>query len=48
VQASFRKLAALDFDVACFGHGKPFDRDASREFRVYAERRLPALERSEG
>ena len=48
VKDSFRKLAALDFDVACFGHGKPLDRDASREFRIYAERRLPALERSEG
>jgi len=40
VKESFRKLAALDFDVACFGHGKPLDRDASREFRLYAERRM--------
>ncbi len=35
---SFRKLAELDFDVACFGHGKPLDRDASRAFRRAAER----------
>jgi len=48
VRDSFRRLAALDFEVACFGHGKPLDRDASREFRVYVERRLPPLERSEG
>jgi glyoxylase-like metal-dependent hydrolase (beta-lactamase superfamily II)/ferredoxin len=48
VQESFRRLAALDFDVACFGHGKPLDRDASREFKIYAERRLPALARSGG
>jgi len=35
---SFRKLAALDFEVACFGHGKPFDRDASLAFRRLAEK----------
>ncbi len=38
VKASFRKLAALDFDVACFGHGPPLDRDASRAFRRLAEK----------
>ena len=31
--ASFRKLAELDFDVACFGHGPPLDKDASLAFR---------------
>ena len=35
---SFRKLAELDFEVACFGHGKPLDRDASLAFRKEAER----------
>ena len=35
---SFRKLAELDFDVACFGHGKPLDKDASRAFRRAAEK----------
>jgi glyoxylase-like metal-dependent hydrolase (beta-lactamase superfamily II) len=36
--ASFRKLAELDFDVACFGHGRPLDRDASLAFRRAAEK----------
>jgi glyoxylase-like metal-dependent hydrolase (beta-lactamase superfamily II) len=36
--ASFRKLAQLDFDVACFGHGKPLDKDASQAFRRAAEK----------
>ena len=35
---SFRKLAELEFDVACFGHGKPLDKDASLAFRRAAER----------
>ena len=35
---SFRKLAALDFDIACFGHGRPLDREASLAFRRRAER----------
>ncbi len=35
---SFRKLAELDFDVACFGHGAPLDREASLAFRRRAER----------
>ena len=35
---SFRRLAALDVDVACFGHGKPYDRDASIAFRRLAEK----------
>lgn len=35
---SFRKLAELEFEVACFGHGKPLDKDASLAFRRAAER----------
>ena len=35
---SFHKLAELDFDVACFGHGKPLDRAATLEFRRATER----------
>ena len=35
---SFRKLAALDFGVACFGHGAPLDSEASLAFRRRAER----------
>lgn len=38
VGESFRKLAQLDFDVACFGHGPPLGREASRAFRRRAER----------
>lgn len=33
---SFKKLAELDFDVACLGHGMPLDKDASLEFRRVA------------
>ena len=36
--ASFRKIAALDFDIACLGHGKPLDKDASLAFRKIAEK----------
>ena len=32
-ESSQRKLAALDFDIACFGHGKPILRDAGAAFR---------------
>ncbi len=35
---SIRKLAGLDFEVACFGHGKPMDRDASLAFRRLADK----------
>ena len=35
---SFRRLAQLDVDVVCFGHGAPLDRDASRAFRRLAEK----------
>lgn len=34
---SFRKIAQLDFDIACIGHGAPLDKDASLEFRRVAE-----------
>jgi len=37
-RASFRKLAELDFEVACFGHGPPLGREASRALRRAAER----------
>ncbi len=37
-RASFRKLAELEFDVACFGHGKPLNREASLVFRRAAEK----------
>ncbi len=33
---SFKKLAALDFEVACLGHGTPAKEDASEEFRRLA------------
>ena len=32
-QRSLKKLSALDFQVACFGHGKPILQDADRRFR---------------
>jgi glyoxylase-like metal-dependent hydrolase (beta-lactamase superfamily II) len=35
---SFRKLAALEFDVALFGHGNPLIREASLAFRRLAEK----------
>jgi glyoxylase-like metal-dependent hydrolase (beta-lactamase superfamily II) len=35
---SIRKLADLDFEVACFGHGRPLDKDASVRFRRFADR----------
>jgi glyoxylase-like metal-dependent hydrolase (beta-lactamase superfamily II) len=36
--ASFRRLAAMDFDIACFGHGDPIVRDASRVLLAAANR----------
>ena len=33
-ERSQRKLAALDFGAACFGHGKPIPRDAAKRFRA--------------
>jgi glyoxylase-like metal-dependent hydrolase (beta-lactamase superfamily II) len=35
---SIKKLAQLDFEVACFGHGLPLDRDASLKVRRLAEK----------
>ena len=35
---SFRRLAELDFEVACFGHGAPLDKEASFAFRRLAEK----------
>lgn len=35
-RASFAKLAELDFDVACFGHGAPLGKNASLAFRRLA------------
>ena len=32
-ESSQRKLASLDFDVACFGHGGPILHDAANRFR---------------
>ena len=32
-ERSIRKLAALDFDIACFGHGKPILKEAATRFR---------------
>lgn len=38
VRSSIAKLATLDFDVACFGHGRVLKGAASAKFRVLAER----------
>jgi glyoxylase-like metal-dependent hydrolase (beta-lactamase superfamily II) len=35
---SIRKLAALDFDIACFGHGGVMRKDAVIRFRRFAEK----------
>jgi glyoxylase-like metal-dependent hydrolase (beta-lactamase superfamily II) len=35
---SIRKLAALDFDIACFGHGGVMRKDAVLRFRRFAEK----------
>jgi glyoxylase-like metal-dependent hydrolase (beta-lactamase superfamily II) len=35
---SIRKLADLDFEVACFGHGRPLDKDASLRLLRFADR----------
>ena len=32
---SLSKLAQLDFEVACFGHGKAIQRDASKQFQKH-------------
>jgi glyoxylase-like metal-dependent hydrolase (beta-lactamase superfamily II) len=35
--ASFRRLADLDADIACFGHGEPVSGDAAAQLRVAAQ-----------
>jgi len=35
---SIRKIAALDFDIACFGHGGIMRKDAVLRFRRFAEK----------
>ena len=35
---SIRKLAALDFEAAFFGHGRPIDKEAALRFRRFAEK----------
>jgi glyoxylase-like metal-dependent hydrolase (beta-lactamase superfamily II) len=39
--ASLRRLAALDAEVACFGHGEPLTRDAGAELRAAAQNVAP-------
>jgi glyoxylase-like metal-dependent hydrolase (beta-lactamase superfamily II) len=34
--AFFRRLAGLDADIACFGHGEPVTRDAAAQLRMAA------------
>ncbi|TMK17332.1 MAG: MBL fold metallo-hydrolase [Actinobacteria bacterium] len=38
VRASITKLAALDFDIACFGHGRVLKGSACAKFRKLAEK----------
>ncbi|MFI5064431.1 MAG: MBL fold metallo-hydrolase [Streptosporangiales bacterium] len=33
-EASFRRLAGLDTDIACFGHGEPLTDDAASQLRT--------------
>ena len=35
---SFERLAALDIEIACFGHGEPVAQGAGAELRVAARR----------
>lgn len=35
--ASIRKIAALDFEVCCFGHGPPLMGNARQQVRLFAE-----------
>ncbi len=37
-RASIRKIAALDFDVCCFGHGPPLTENASQRVQALARR----------
>jgi hypothetical protein len=36
--ASLRRMATLDTEVACFGHGEPVTKDAAAELRAAAGR----------
>lgn len=38
VRRSIAKIAALDFDIACFGHGRTLKGNACARFRVLAEK----------
>lgn len=35
---SVKKLAALDVEIACFGHGEPITRDAAATIRAFVQR----------
>jgi hydroxyacylglutathione hydrolase len=35
--ASIRKIAALDFEICCFGHGPPLRENAARQVRAFAQ-----------
>ncbi len=39
--ASFQRLAALDVDTACFGHGEPIDTAAGDRIREVAATLTP-------
>jgi hypothetical protein len=39
--ASFKRLAILDADIACFGHGEPITQGAAARMQAAAEH-LPA------
>jgi hydroxyacylglutathione hydrolase len=42
--ASIQKIAALDFEVCCFGHGPPLLRHARQRVRAFADALQPAGE----
>jgi glyoxylase-like metal-dependent hydrolase (beta-lactamase superfamily II) len=42
--ASILKIAALDFEVCCFGHGPPLLRDARQQVQAFADSLQPAGE----
>ncbi|MUN37967.1 MBL fold metallo-hydrolase [Actinomadura litoris] len=39
--ASFQRLAALDTEIACFGHGEPLTQNAARALRTATQNLLP-------
>jgi hydroxyacylglutathione hydrolase len=43
-RASIQKIAALDFEVCCFGHGPPLLKDAGPRLRAFADSLQPAGE----